>query len=69
MSRSQAVPKEHTVFRFAVPLPEQNADNAQTDEPKKETKQLLFEIHGSQFENRPADRANRKFKWKAMDYL
>jgi ribonuclease P protein subunit POP4 len=30
---------------------------------------LVFELHGNQFEFRPADRASRKFKWKAMDYL
>jgi ribonuclease P protein subunit POP4 len=30
---------------------------------------LVFELHGNQFEFRPADRASRKFKWKNMDYL
>jgi ribonuclease P protein subunit POP4 len=32
-------------------------------------KPLVFELHGSQFENRAPDRANKKFKWKGMDYL
>ncbi|KAK5681496.1 hypothetical protein LTS10_006028 [Elasticomyces elasticus] len=49
------MPKEHTVFRFEVPL-----------EPKEdggeEPKPLIFEIHGSQFENRATDRANKKVK-------
>lgn len=29
---------------------------------------LVFELHGNQFEFRPADRASRKFKLKATDY-
>lgn len=33
------------------------------------SKSLVFELHGNQFEFRPADRANRKFKWKVTDYL
>lgn len=44
------VPKEHTVFRFEVPSKEE------------EGKPMVFEIHGSQFESRAPDRANRKFK-------
>lgn len=32
-------------------------------------KPLVFELHGSQFENRPVDRANKKFKWRNIDYL
>lgn len=44
------VPKEHTMFRFEVPSKE------------AERKAMLFEIHGSQFESRAPDRANRKFK-------
>ena len=31
-------------------------------EERKRPKPLLFELHGSQFENRAPDRANRKFK-------
>ncbi|KIW11816.1 hypothetical protein PV08_09089 [Exophiala spinifera] len=30
---------------------------------------VTFEVHGNQFEFRPADRASRKFKWKVTDYL
>jgi ribonuclease P protein subunit POP4 len=54
------VPKEYTVFRFEVPFAEQDDDgDSQMVEPRKP---FIFELHGSQFENRPADRANRKFK-------
>ncbi|KAK5703604.1 hypothetical protein LTR17_021973 [Elasticomyces elasticus] len=49
------MPKEHTVFRFEVPL-EPKEDGS------KELKPLIFEIHGSQFENRATDRANKKVK-------
>ncbi|KAK8211830.1 hypothetical protein IWZ01DRAFT_433281 [Phyllosticta capitalensis] len=50
----KTVPKEHTIFRFELPLVEHPAE----DGPKP----LVFELHGSQFENRAPDRANRKFK-------
>lgn len=43
-------PKEHTVFRFQVPL---------EDESKRP---LEFEILGSMFEQRAPDRANKKFR-------
>ncbi|KAI4761087.1 RNase P/MRP, p29 subunit [Aureobasidium sp. EXF-3400] len=56
----KTVPKEFTVFRFEVPFAEQDDDgDSQMVEPRKP---FIFELHGSQFENRPADRANRKFK-------
>lgn len=42
------VPKEHTVFRFEVPADEKPP--------------MVFDIHGSQFESRAPDRANKKFK-------
>lgn len=64
---SSAIPKEHTVFRFQVPLPlDVGPDFTNTE---KSVQDLVFEIHGSQFEVRAFDRANKKFKWKAMDYL
>ncbi|KAK8231356.1 hypothetical protein HDK77DRAFT_61255 [Phyllosticta capitalensis] len=50
----KTVPKEHTIFRFQLPLVEKQAE----DGPRP----LVFELHGSQFENRAPDRANRKFK-------
>lgn len=63
-----AIPKEHTVFRFMVPLPRPRSgqDDGQ-DTP--ESKELVFELHGSQFQNRAVDRANKKFKWRNVDYL
>ncbi|CZT17968.1 related to ribonuclease P protein subunit p29 [Ramularia collo-cygni] len=44
------VPKEHTLFKFELPRKEEDC------------KAMVFEIHGSQFESRAPDRANRKFK-------
>lgn len=69
-----AIPKEHTVFRFTVPLPtsEESADDQrskQASDTSDALKPLVFELHGSQFENRPVDRANKKFKWRNVDYL
>jgi ribonuclease P protein subunit POP4 len=62
-----AIPKEHTVFRFTLPTnPLQNTEDEKQTEDRKD---LVFELHGSQFENRPVDRANKKFKWKNVDYL
>lgn len=70
-----AIPKEHTVFRFTVPLPgaaeaeaDGKADNQEKSTPEG-PKPLVFELHGSQFENRPVDRANKKFKWRNIDYV
>ena len=63
-----AVPKEHTVFRFTVPLPKPSA-SADQKESAEESKSLIFELHGSQFENKPVDRANKKFKWRNIDYV
>ena len=50
----KTVPKEHTVFRFEVPFERQDG--------AEERKPLVFEIHGSHFESRAPDRANRKFR-------
>jgi ribonuclease P protein subunit POP4 len=52
----KTVPKEHTVFRFEVPFEE---DQTVEDASKKP---LVFEIHGSQFQSRAPDRANKKFR-------
>ncbi|KAJ5370931.1 uncharacterized protein N7496_007023 [Penicillium cataractarum] len=71
----KTIPKEHTVFRFTVPLPgapeaeaEGKEDNQEKSTPEG-PKPLVFELHGSQFENRPVDRANKKFKWRNIDYV
>lgn len=71
-----AVPKEQSIFRFTVPLPTPSVESGQ-GEARAETapnvqstpKPLVFELHGSQFQNRPVDRANKKFKWKNVEYL
>ncbi|KAL4887606.1 hypothetical protein BJY04DRAFT_212636 [Aspergillus karnatakaensis] len=70
----KTIPKEQTVFRFCVPLPEATDNPEQKDpaggaETDEEGKKLVFELHGSQFQNRPVDRANKKFKWRNVDYL
>ena len=66
-----AIPKKDTVFRFEVPLPQDDETENPSEEagkpPKK--KPLVFELHGNQFEMRAADRATKKFKWKSMDYV
>ncbi|KAL1636167.1 hypothetical protein SLS58_009935 [Diplodia intermedia] len=54
------IPKEHTVFRFEIPLGSEGGEGA------KKPRNLVFELHGSQFENRAPDRANKKFKQHAM---
>ena len=68
-----AIPKEHTIFRFTVPFPKSSESAADGGQQKKghteDPKPLEFELHGSQFENRPVDRANKKFKWRNVDYL
>lgn len=51
------LPKEHSVFRFEVPFVSTSGGPDET--PRKP---LVFEIQGSQFESRPQDRANKKFK-------
>ncbi|KLJ12544.1 ribonuclease P protein subunit POP4 [Blastomyces silverae] len=61
---AKTIPKEHTIFRFQVPLPTSGGEDMETDKSN-----LVFELHGSQFENRPVDRANKKFKWRNLDYL
>ena len=63
----KVLPKEHTVFRFEVPegppVTQQKEDTMDVDsEPKKVVKNLVFELHGEQFQHRAVDRANKKFK-------
>ncbi|KIV93793.1 hypothetical protein PV10_04982 [Exophiala mesophila] len=57
----KTLPKKDTVFRYEIPLP------FETDQKDHEPRRLVMELHGNQIEFRPADRANRKFKWKGMD--
>jgi ribonuclease P protein subunit POP4 len=65
--RVKILPKEHTIFGFAVPFPGAKWETAEEVkegevELEKKPKDLVFELHGDQFEYRAADRANRKFK-------
>ncbi|KAH9220115.1 Rof/RNase P-like protein [Leptodontidium sp. 2 PMI_412] len=69
--RVKILPKEHTVFRFTVPRPKKEdveaAEGAKDEamaegEEKEPPKDVVFELHGDQFEYRAADRATRKFK-------
>ena len=67
-----AIPKKDTIFRVEIPLPnsaEEWVDAVDGDVDSARPRSLVLELHGNQFEFRPADRANRKFKWKTMDYL
>ena len=63
----KVVPKAGAVFRYEVPVIRKEGDGK--DEKEVESRRLVLEVHGSQMELRPAERATRKFKWKAMDYL
>jgi ribonuclease P protein subunit POP4 len=62
----KVLPKEHTIFRFTVPWPGKKVDGGEGKDgdvdAEKKAKDLVFELHGDQFEYRAADRANRKFK-------
>ena len=66
--READIPKEHTVFRFSVPLidnaellPNIREDAIENGQPAT-LRPLEFEIHGSRFRTRAADRTNKKFK-------
>lgn len=70
----RVVPKRKTVFRFEVPLPKvEDEKDVQMEngvtESRLTKKNLVFEIHGSQFEVRPTDRATKKFKQRTLDEL
>jgi ribonuclease P protein subunit POP4 len=66
----KVLPKEHTVFRFEVPLPSSaelsgmlgKKGEARPGGASANEKNLVFELHGDQFRHRATDRANKKFK-------
>lgn len=69
------IPKKHTVFRFEIPQP-----TTKTEEPGGGTKSidkvedlprqaLVFDIHGSRFEQRATNRATKKMKQQSMNDL
>ena len=69
-----AVPKCHTVFRFQVPQPTESEEDAAVNDGEKQVVRpskpdLVFELYGSQFENRATDRATKKFKQRRMEDL
>ena len=61
------IPKEHTVFRFQIPQPGSVLGEGGKDSEKSED--LVFELYGSQFENRATDRATKKFKQRNLSEL
>lgn len=67
------IPKEHTIFRFEIPQPPGKGpvvDGAGTAEGEAGgLRNLVFELHGSQFENRAPERATKKFKQRNMSDL
>lgn len=63
----KSVPKEGTIFRVVVPRPipkveEEVNGGGEEKEERKNLRDVVFELHGNQFQYRAADRANRKFK-------
>ena len=76
-----AIPKRGTVFRLEVPLLANNeggntevlndatADATEAGSRTTNAGNLVFELHGSQFESRPVERATKKFKQHRMDLL
>ncbi|KAI7346752.1 RNase P/MRP, p29 subunit [Hortaea werneckii] len=64
----KVLPKEHSVFRFEVPVEDDGEGEGKASEgdgtgkEEKKKQPLVFEIQGGQFENRAPDRANKKFR-------
>ena len=59
------IPKKGSVFGFTVRLPSSMEDGLV--QKQGEQRKVVFEIQGSLFGYRPVERANRKFKWRALD--
>lgn len=65
-----AIPKSHTIFQFVIPQrdtpldPMGDGGSRAVGDLGKEEPNLVLELHGSQFESRPTDRATKKFKQK-----
>jgi ribonuclease P protein subunit POP4 len=62
----RTLPKRGSMFRYEVPLPDEKGE---VPDEKEKGRRLVFEMQGNQFETRPADRASKKFKWNAKDFL
>ncbi|MCJ1298434.1 hypothetical protein MMC08_001223 [Hypocenomyce scalaris] len=63
----KTIPKEHTVFRFEIPQPQ--GDFRKGENSSQKPRNLVFELHGSQFMNRATDRATKKFKQRNLNDL
>lgn len=65
------MPKEHTVFRFEIPLrdvlPETALQNGDAQTNGDKLKPIVLELHGSSFEFRATDRATRRFVMHMTD--
>ena len=62
-NRLKLVPKEGTVFRFEVPVPGPKPEGEGVlGQEEEQMSNMVFEIHGEQFQFRSADRASRKFR-------
>ena len=57
------IPKEGTLFRIKIPAA---VTHTKDDEDQDS---FTFDIHGVQFQHRPADRSNKKFKFKFLKDL
>lgn len=70
----KSLPKEGTVFRVRVPRPKREeavvgeggedggGDKKEGEKGVRNVRDVVFELHGNQFQYRATDRANRKFK-------
>lgn len=62
------LPKEHSIFRIEIPIAGHEAEmvapstNPVVNGKVVDKKNLVFEIHGEQFQNRAPDRAKKQFK-------
>jgi ribonuclease P protein subunit POP4 len=56
------IPKEGTIFRIRVPVGQEPLGETGNNDEMEGKAEFTFEILGSQFQYRPADRANRKYR-------
>lgn len=63
----KTIPKDRNVFRIEIPVPSRENQEGRKSPRANGQEPLRFEIHGEQFQYRPADRANKKFKWQSLE--
>ncbi|PVI03564.1 RNase P/MRP, p29 subunit [Periconia macrospinosa] len=64
-NKLKVVPKEHSMFRFEVPVldpGEEDGRNKEDETDPNGSKPLVFEVLGEQIQVRGSERANRKFR-------